>query len=353
VSEVALLSSSIFPRAESLKTDLLSNLYSIQSSNVILARSLFLLIYSRYFEDPSHPFITPDDMLSDILLKPTDFVDTPNSLLSQLLSALIKQLCQDPSLLIDALTACKVPHSYFSFSVFPSLFGFYTSIEFCESAGHLLTQFVLSEIPSDLLSYLCLSFFFSAFFFCDTLWTTVRDELSRRPSFSADEAGSSIIHAVCHSLPLINTSLHELITTLELKRPYLLNQIVARFLTISFEIWWNHTGEGVGFISGDAVLRSLKGIADGSTVDITSALVGSLGECPVLPSFIGFCKMASETLIVSGCDCQLLVTGLRPVANRLPMFDALDRLADQRRADRFVTICFIPITTKSTFGSRK
>jgi hypothetical protein len=228
-----------------------------------------------------------------------------------------------------------VPHSYFAFSVFPSLFGFYTSVEFCESAVKILTQCIHSEIDTDLLFYLCLNFFFSAPFFSDTIWTTIRNELSQRPSFSRDFAGSSIIHAVCHSLPLITTSLHDLITILEVKRPYLLNHIVSHFLKISFEIWWNHTGDGVQFVPGSAILSSLAGIADGSTIDITSALVGNLGECPVLPSFAGFCSMSSETLIVSGCDCHLLVTALRPVGNQLPMFQSLAQLAEQAGADRF------------------
>jgi hypothetical protein len=349
-AQVSILSASVIPRAEFLKNEYLTKVYSVQRSNVILARSLFLLIYALYLEDRSHRLLTVDDILSDILIKPTAFVDDPNPLLAQVLSGTIKQICQNPSPLIQALAGSKIPHAYFAFSVFPSIFAFYTSSEFCESAGRLLIQFVRSEeIHPDLLYFLCLSFLFSAFAFCDTLWRTLQAELSKRVSFSRDETGSAMIHAICHSLPLLSTGLHDLIRVLEAERPSLMTHVVARWLKISFAVWWNRDGEGIGFAPGDSILEYLRGITDGSSVDVTSALVGNLGECPVLPSYIGVCGVASETLIFSGCDCQLLAASLRPVASQIPMFDTLERLAGEAGADRFAPIAikvFAPASSK-------
>jgi hypothetical protein len=40
-------------------------------------------------------------------------------------------------------------------------------------------------------------------------------------------------------------------------------------------------------------------------------------------------------LVFSGCDCQILAAALRPIAPAMPMFDVLDRLADEAGGDRF------------------
>jgi hypothetical protein len=334
-AEVGAIASRVFPRAEALKGKLLSGLYSIQQGNVVLARSLYLLIYSRYFDDPSRRVLAPADMLGDVLLKPAGFVDAPAPMLAQILAMFVKQICQDPTVLITALASAKVPQPYFAFAVFPALFGFFTSVEFCDAAGTFLIQSIQSEISPDLLFYLCLSFFFSAFAFCDTFWSAVCRELSIRPTFKRDEAGSALIHAICCALPLLSSPVHTLITALDRWRPQMLLTLVSRLLRISFEVWCNCTGEGATFRHGEAVQNYLAGLSDGSSADLTSAMVGSLGESPVLPSYTGFCSMASETMIFSACDCQVLVAALRPIAAAMPMFEVLERFADEIGADRF------------------
>jgi hypothetical protein len=45
--------------------------------------------------------------------------------------------------------------------------------------------------------------------------------------------------------------------------------------------------------------------------------------------------MASELLVFSGCDCQILAAALRPIAPAMPMLDVLDRFAGEAGGDRF------------------
>jgi hypothetical protein len=102
---------------------------------------------------------------------------------------------------------------------------------------------------------------------------------------------------------------------------------VLTYLSISFEIWYNHFPEAMSFGPGESILEFLntsKDFSNGNSITIVSSFLKGTGVAPVIPMNAQICDLTSEAVVWSHTDFSLFRSA----------FESADqRLSPQRKLD--------------------
>ena len=123
--------------------------------------------------------LTLEDMLSSISKKPQKILTHFNPQTSQAMNFLISYVHQNPksfaSLLQKFFTLDPTLFAIFAYSTFPALYGYFSTLQFCELAFKLLECLIQSDDISLLSSNMIASFFFTQHRYFEHVYSTIFD----------------------------------------------------------------------------------------------------------------------------------------------------------------------------------
>lgn len=312
-----------FPGISELKSRVASDLMVAQRENLVLARAYYSLIFSVHFDDGTS--IRHCDMVKHILLPPLREPTIPDPFVAQVFLKTLKQMIATPKLFAQAITEANIPDAFFAFTTFPALFGYFTTLEWCEHAAQLITDLISYGVSDNLLYHITLSFLFSCFSFTDALWVNLSERLWDMDTITDDLIQASITSSISDCVPLISGPVRIFVQAMMKTHSNVLTRaFIGGFLRMSLTNWLNFSEHGIVFSSGDVVLEYLSRIEKKSTAEFfTSLLCLDLGRIFVLPSYIRLAELPSETLVFSKCDIELMIDAFMPSSSQIPLLDAL------------------------------
>lgn len=290
--------------------------------------------------------ILHEDLIADVLLGPTGSLSSPSSLCVQVLMKAIKQICEEPKLLVDALLRAKIDYPIFAFLTFPAMFGYYTCTELANKACQVMEAIVRrKKMNDDAILYICLSILFSCYRFTTNVWIILSNSLEKEREVTKKVMKAKIASCVSDCSPLVPLCVKRVLSQLLRWKTALLTKIVvSEFLPKTFEMWSACGPAGVGFRYKDLVIECLNEMQQSHEgMMLSSLLLTDRGQISVLPSFTGQCEMSNDKLIVCPHDFLVLSEVLRPCSSEIEMFDQL-----KLEADRFDCI-FTPMIVNIFF----
>jgi hypothetical protein len=217
----------------------------------------------------------------------------------------------------------------FAFATFPAIYHFFTCIESIEYAGEFLLHLISLQAPPDLVEALFHSLLFSLWPFTDALWTDFHREFGAKTDKNFDDISCmrGLQGSIERCAPLIPLKISEVIHELAASAPEMCSSSVLTYLTITFELWYNHCPAGMSFGCGVPFLAFLKESGDftlGNSISIAHAFFQNRRMVLVYPFNIELCVMACESLVFSRCDFQMFRKAFDGVEQRSAIFNAID-----------------------------
>ena len=322
------------------RSDTFNELQETQQKNVLYARSYYLLIYNLFIDDKGLKTITHEDFMKDIFITNIDMIDSLDSLQAQVFLNTLKKINTEPKTFAKALidSIPNLPISFFAFSTFPSIYGFFTSIELCSQASIFILDLIKLNAPDSLLYPIVLSFLFSLSPFVDALWTNFFLRASLKDNIFDEEIIVNLSRAINECAPLINSAVFNVINELLQKRHDLINFIITdSFIPLTYKLWCLHSNYAMGFAPGQNIMKTLSKLQSSPKAPMIAALFGiHTGRIETCPSYTTVCKVSSEILFFSHIDLKVFIEAFKSIADQIELFNVLEEASNELVAYRFL-----------------
>ncbi|KAH0790858.1 hypothetical protein GPJ56_005279 [Histomonas meleagridis] len=216
---------------------------------------------------------------------------------------LLKQLHFDPTeyvqpMIEEFLKDDEIPISFYAFSTFPSMFGFFTNHEFAVYACNFIKALVKkgsfqdSEKYHDLIFTFTLSIMFSAFSFSETLWNDFKSRIGQKTWILDWTITSNLTHSINQVSRLIPDYIPDLLSFIFNHKDgsLITAEVIIIYLITIFKIWSNFTSEGNTFQLSERVLKFLQnsipeGYKETHAHEFASLFINLRSHVPEIPSY--------------------------------------------------------------------
>jgi hypothetical protein len=296
--------------------------------NVLIARAYYLEIYLEFFRESEMVPITVHEVFTDLLINETVYLSTSSSMCAQVLLRCFRSIRTDPKIFARALLRSykELSMYLFAFSTFPAVFQFFTSSENVDYAATFVSGLISMDAPKDLVVPLFKSLLFSSYSFTDALWTNLHRKFASKSRVNAVTAITGLCDSISCCVPLLSNSIFLVVQQFLGQEPVSCCSAVLLYLRITFELWFNHSADGMSFGCGVSFLEFLDGSKDflvGNSVTIVGSIINCKHRIPVCPSNAEFGDNSSEPVVMSLCDFDLFKRAFESVEPRIPLFETV------------------------------
>ena len=330
------LEKNVLPNIFDLKADLLAKMSKIQHENILLSRAYYHLLYSLFFQSRESPNLTQEELFSHILVNSDTFFTTPNYMCAQIMLRVLKSLHSRPlRFAVSFIKSYKqINLNAFAFTTFPALFEFFTTHESVYCAAQFALDLITKKAPDDLMRPIFTSFLFSSFSFTDALWTNFHRRVCSKKRLVESGIVMEMSGAVTDCSPLLPLATVGLIQEMLSKKPELCCDCIVRYLSITFDLWYDFSGEGMSFGCGDAIKTFFSqntGTYLGNILTIASNMLRREERIRTVPSYTSVVGLSSEYVVFSSADIAVIPKVFFGVADDIPLFDQLRSEAELPR----------------------
>jgi hypothetical protein len=320
----------ISPDVSKHKLDSLHDLSRAQFRLTLLARAYYFEIYSLFFCEDCKPPCDRTEFLKAVLIHEDCNFQTPGCMCAQILLRSLRFLRQNPAVfaksLISAVSHLRV--KLFAFSTFPACYSFFTRPEGVKSASELITELLAIDegLSQELVRAVFQSFLFSAYLFIEALWAHFHRKVSTKQKIDEEAAIAGLCGAIEACRPLISAPLIVAIQAVLGRFPEVCCDAVIRWLEISFDLWYEHSAEGMSFGCGASFqefLRNSEEFCVGNSITIVSALIGGKRRIPLYQGISASIDCLPEAIVFSSGDFELFQRAFKHTSDKISLFHTI------------------------------
>jgi hypothetical protein len=323
--------------------------------SVLASRAYFYGLYFEFQREPDVDPLTRSDVFAHIFITETVPPSAPGVTCAQVVLRTLKQLRADPDTFAASLVRSRgsVPPALFAFSTFPAIFHGFCNAENVAFGASFVRALLRADAPSDVLAPMFLVLLFANFAFVDALWSNFHRANSQRQRILEPEAVAALCASIEACAPLISAPVHRAIQEVRIRCPDLCCSAVLRFISVSFDLWYCHSAEGMSFGCGESFAAFLSRPRDGIVGNaVMNEILPSMLRCskwvPVTPSHAELPRPYSEFILFSSWDFGAFRRAFEGA--RVPLFDKIELDDAESRFAPYLLEHF-PLYTQDTMQS--
>jgi hypothetical protein len=312
-----------------LKANAHRHLCGLQRRSVLVARAFYCLILSGFFPSSDARKISSSELFTHIFINESDYLDVPGCKCAQILQRAIRLMRGGPTPFARALlhSHTSIPLRFFAFSTFPAIFGYFTTSENVNFASQFMIALMSLDPPECLVGPLFQSFLLANYPFADALWTNLHGRVCARQRINEQTAIESLCGSIEACGPLMSFAAYRVIQEVMGRLPTLCCNEVLRFLRISFQLWHDHSPEGLSFGCGDSFLEYLALSEDflvGNSMMIVASILKTRRRVPSYPGFGNLADRPSESIVFSCRDFSVFRKAFEDAEPKIALFHTIE-----------------------------